>query len=442
MIISRFRRPPIRGDHRPQAARARAPWRPLVALTLALTISLSALPARAGDLLIMHRWYTPAELAALNILREKVENRGDRWIPLAIHAHGRPGKSVLDLIEDDINPTVFQEMHPSIYRRMAKMGRLTSLKGQFAQSGLLAQLPDLVRQAITLDADVVKIPAALHADATIYYNKAVARAVGVDPEHWTSLDDMWADFPAVRSAGFLPLAIGEQPWQTTYLAMSLLAALGGAEVYNEMFSATPNLAVLDDPAFASMLIWLRRFQREADHGAPDRDWNIATGMVISGQALMQVQVDTMKAEWQTAGKNEASDYGCTFLPGAKAVPMSVESWGVVDGLSAQSEATGRAFAADVTAVDTQIRFASAMGAAPVRRDAWIGLDHCASAVVATVQDPDRAVLTPLLTTPVPWIVATQRVLTQYWDTPQMSPPQAISALRASLMPTTTAAPPH
>ena len=426
ITVSRRRGRP--GANRPGAAHLRGV---IAALVVVLAASLFSQPAQSGDLLIMHRWYTPAELAALNILREKVESRGDRWIPLAINARGKPAKTVIDLIADGIYPNAFHEMHPGIYRPLAETGKLLSLQDQFADSGLLAQLPDLVRDAITVDADVVKIPAALHADATIYYNKDVARAAGVDPQSWTSLEAMWADFPAVRDAGYLPLAIGEQPWQVTYLAMSLLASLGGAEVYDGIFGATPDPQGLDDPAFAEMLVWLRRFEREADDSAPGRDWNIATGMVISGQALMQVQGDGMRAEWQAAGKTEADDYGCLFLPGAKAVPMSVETWGLVGGLSAESEATGRAFAQDVTAVDTQIRFARAIGAVPVRRDAWIDLDPCARQVATAIDTTGHAVLTPLLTTPAPWIAAIQRALTDYWDTPEMSPRHVIAALHAA-----------
>ncbi|WP_171015688.1 extracellular solute-binding protein [Devosia sp. FKR38] len=396
---------------------------------LSLMASLNIQPAQAGDLLLMHRWSTPAELAALNVLRDKVESRGDRWIPLAINGDGARGRTVLDMLAEGIAPTVFLEMHPEIYRPLAKMGRLLTLERQFTNTGLIEHLPELVRQAITVDGAVVKVPAALHADATIYYNKDVARAAGIDPETWTSLDAMWADFPAIRKAGILPLAIGRQPWQITYLAMSLLASLGGAEPYNATFGTRPDPRALNDPAFADMLTWLRRFQQEADAAARGRDWNIATRMVISGQALMQIQVDSMKAEWHAAGKAEGTDYGCIFLPGARAVPFSVESWGLVGGSSPEADATARAFADDMTAIDTQTRFAAAMGAIPVRRDAWTDLDGCATAAAAAVERPGYAVPTPMLTTPVPWILAIQTVLTKYWDDASMSPEQAIHALR-------------
>lgn len=440
--MTRSSRPAPNRAIRP-AARAKAPWRRALAATaLGLMAALPAAPARASDLLLMHRWTTPAELAALNILREKVEMRGDRWIPLAVTKKDGAPRTVLDMLGEGIAPTAFLEMHPSIYRPLAHMGRLLSLDQQFTDNGLLAQLPDLVRQAITVDGGVVKVPASLHADATIYYNKAVAQAAGIDPEKWTSLEDMWADFPAIRKAGVLPLAIGQQPWQITYLAMSLLASLGGAEVFTGTFGPTPDLAVLDDPAFVDMFTWLRRFQQEADAGGAGRDWNIATHMVISGQALMQIQVDWMKAEWQAAGKTAGRDYGCLFLPGARALPIGVESWGLVGGTSPEQDATARAFADDMVDVDTQIRFAAAMGATPVRRDAWTALDGCATAVTAALEKPGFAVLTPMLTTPVPWYVAIRTVLISYWDDASMTPAQAIHALREAAPKALASAPEH
>src|SRR5690606_6154317 len=156
----------------------------------------------------------------------------------------------------------------------------------FAASGVLTQLPQVVRDAITIDGAIVKTPATIHADAMIYYSRAVAAAAGVDPAGWTSLEAMWADFPAIRAAGFRPLALGAQPWQVGYLTHALVASLGAPGVYAGLYGQTIDPAVFDDASLETVFAWLRRFQQEADSDAAQRDWNMATSQVIQGRALL------------------------------------------------------------------------------------------------------------------------------------------------------------
>src|SRR5690606_34007497 len=148
----------------------------------------------------------------------------------------------------------------------------------------------------------VKAPATIHADAMIYYSRAVAAAAGIDPKSWTSLESMWADFATVRDAGFQPIALGAQPWQVGYLTHALVASLAAPGVYDGLYGAGVDPAVLDDASLLEVFAWLRRFQQEADAAAVSRDWNMATSQVIKGQALLQLQGDWMKGEWHAADK--------------------------------------------------------------------------------------------------------------------------------------------
>ncbi len=46
-------------------------------------------------------------------------------------------------------------------------------------------------------------------------------------------------------------------------------------------------------------------------GFSGRDWNIATSMVINGEAAMQIMGDWAKGEFTAAGKKAGVDYLCT-----------------------------------------------------------------------------------------------------------------------------------
>ena len=48
-----------------------------------------------------------------------------------------------------------------------------------------------------------------------------------------------------------------------------------------------------------------------DPGAPGRNWNDATSLVIQGKAGMQVMGDWAKGEFIAAGQTAGKEYGCT-----------------------------------------------------------------------------------------------------------------------------------
>ena len=52
-----------------------------------------------------------------------------------------------------------------------------------------------------------------------------------------------------------------------------------------------------------------------DKNAPGRDWNLATAMVIKGEAGMQLMGDWAKGEFLAAGKVPGKDFACVAAPG-------------------------------------------------------------------------------------------------------------------------------
>lgn len=408
----------------------RIAWTKTLAAFFAVTL-LGAPIAQAEHLVVFHDWRSPAELAALNVLRHAVEDNGDQWVPLAIPHDTNANTTVLDLIALGTSPNVFLHMPPAIYRTLHKRQKLLSLDAQFAANGLLENLPEVVRDTITIDGRILKVPATIHADATIFYNHAIAAEIGIDPRDWTSLDAMWRDMEAARDAGYLPLAIGAQTWQIGYLIHSLVATLGGPDLYQALYGATPDKAALDDPDLAEVFVWLRRFQQAADPGARDRDWNVATNMVISGQALMQIQGDWMKGEWRAAGKQLDTDYGCMLLPGARALPVTIDSWGLMNATTPAMNKAARAFADAVVDPANQAAFAAAKGSTPIRFDAQGAVDPCSGMLLSALDRPRFALPTPHLTARADWIEQIWATSQAFWSDETMQPQTAIAQLKAN-----------
>ena len=97
--------------------------------------------AGAVDIVVYHNWASPAELAALNVLRDALEASGHHWLALAIPHDVDGDMNVLDLIDADVPPNVFLQQQPGIFRALEARGSVLHLDEQFAASGVLGYAP-------------------------------------------------------------------------------------------------------------------------------------------------------------------------------------------------------------------------------------------------------------------------------------------------------------
>lgn len=396
---------------------------------IAAALLLGAAPASATELVIYHGWSSPAEVAALNILKSGLEAKGHTWVDLAIPHDSGANVSLVNLITGGNPPNVFMEANPAIYRDLKGMGMGQPLNDFFDAEGVTENLPSAVLNSITVDGEIVKVPTAIHIDGMIYYNKAVAEKAGVVPEEWANLDDMFADFDKIGAAGVIPLAIGGQEWQIGYLTHALAASLGGT-LYNGIYGTDPDPAVLDSPEMRQLIDRVRQFQQAADEGSVNRDWNVTTNMVITGQALMQLHGDWMKGEWRAAGKEAGTDFGCINIPGTKGLSVTVDAWGLLGGVPDEVRQAELDFAAVVTDPQIQADFAAAKGSTPVRLDAPKDqLDACSDTVLAALDNPDIQFQNPHNTVDADWQAQIWTIMNAFWADPSMTTDDVIAELK-------------
>ena len=393
-------------------------------------LALMGTGAQAEELVIFHNWSSPAEVGALGVLKSALEAGGDTWTDIAIPHDTGSNVSLMSLVTGGTPPNVFLEASPGFYRDLTGLGLGLPLTQMFNDAGITAQYPEAVVKSITVDGEIMKIPTAIHIDGMIYYNLAVAQAAGVDPTAWKSFDEMFADFDKIRAAGYIPIAVGAQAWQVGYLTHALAAALEGPEFYNKIYSETVDPAALDSAEMRDLLTWLRKFQSVADPGSVNRDWNVTTNMVITGQALMQLHGDWMKGEWRAAGKAAGVDFGCVTPPGAKALSVTVDSWGLLGGQSEEKTAAELRFAAIVADPVVQADFAAIKGSTPTRLDApQDKLDLCSHNVLTALADPAIQVQNPNSMVDADWMSSLWDVYFAYWSDPSMSVDDAIAKMK-------------
>jgi glucose/mannose transport system substrate-binding protein len=386
--------------------------------------------AFAEDLVVYHSWSSASEVAALNVLREGLTEKGHTWTDIAIPHDTGSNVNLMALITGGQPPNVFMESSPGVYRDLAGLGFEFDLTSWYEQNGYLDHIPAAAAGAIRVDDKIVKVPTGLHIDGMVYYNKAVAEEVGVDPAAWASLDDMFADFEKVRAAGKTPLAVGSQPFQVGYLLHALTAAIGGAELYNRVYGPEPDVTAFDTPEYREVLDTLRKFSLEAGADAQNRPWNETTNQVITGNALMQLHGDWMKGEWLASGATPGQEFGCLQVPGAKAVVVTVDAWGLLGGVDEAKQAAELDFASVVLDPARQAAFAAAKGSTPVRLDVPEGsVDVCSQNVLEVLADPARQVQSPNNTVDADWQNSIWDVAFTFWGDHNESAEDAIAQMK-------------
>ncbi|MET0437260.1 MAG: ABC transporter substrate-binding protein [Devosia sp.] len=401
----------------------------LTGVIAGLMLSTASFGAMATDLVIYHSWSAPPEIAALNVIKSGLEAKGHTWTDIAIPHDTGSNVNLMSLITGGQPPNVFMESNPGVYRDIGGMGLGFPLTQWFNDNAIVEKLPAAVAASISVDGEIVKVPQALHIDGMLYYNMEVAKAAGVDPAAWDSLDAMFADFQKIRDAGYAPLAVGSQPFQVGYLTHALVAAVAGPDVYKKIYGEEVDPTALDDPNFAKALETLRLFANEAGPEAQNRPWNETTNEVITGKALMQIHGDWMKGEWLGAKKVAGTDFGCIEIPGAQAVVVTVDAWGLLGGQAEDVQTAELDFASVVLDPAEQAKFAAAKGSTPVRLDAPAeSLDACSTEVLRILEDPAQQVQNPHNTADADWQDSIWNVVFNFWSDPNMTVEDAIAEM--------------
>ncbi|POF30030.1 ABC transporter substrate-binding protein [Roseibium marinum] len=386
--------------------------------------------AEPQELIIYQKWSSPAEVAALNVLKDGAEERGIEWIDITIPHDTGSNVNLLNLVTGGQPPNIFSENNPAVYRDLTQMGLGRPLTKEFEEAGVTANLPPSVVKSITVDGEIMKFPLGIHIDGMVFYNKAVAEKAGVDPASWTSLDDMFSEFDKIREAGYVPLAVGAQAWQIGYLTHALVATVGGADYFTRIYGPKPDPAALDEAPLRETFDWLRKFQQAADDGSVNRDWNMTTNFVISEKALMQIHGDWMKGEWRVAGKEAGKDFGCIQIPGAKALSVTVDAWGLLGNQPADVDAKEVEFALMTVSPDINSAFAAKKGSTPVRTDVdQSSLDPCSREVQTILKDPARQVQNPHSMVDADWQASIWEVAFNFWSDDTMTTDEAIEELK-------------
>jgi glucose/mannose transport system substrate-binding protein len=399
----------------------------LVLLTC-IAVSSFAQKKQLGPLLVFNNWSSDSEIGALNVIRNAFQAQGGTWNDITIAHNTGADIPLINMITGGNPPDVFINNNVKLRRDLMQRGLLADLTAYYKSLNLDKVLPQACKDVMMVDGKVVTAPIAIHIVGTIFWNTSVAKKAGVDPKSWKNLDAMFADFPKIRKAGVIPLAIGAQPWQLEYLLGSCIVYYSG-DLYDKVFGLNPDKAAFNSPAMRQALALFRRIQQEADPGSANRNWNDTTALVIRGDALMQFHGDWMKGEFAGAKKVLGVDYDTMLPPGTKGVQVTIDAETFLKPSDPIKQNSEEAFFNIMLQKDITEKFSIIKGCTPVRLDATASIDKHAKMVLATIADPKFGHPVRNITMDDDFAGAYMSLADSFWNTPGMTADQFIKELQ-------------
>ena len=363
-----------------------------IANIAAVTLCLSSAQAVAENSVeVMHFWTSGGEAAALGVIRDKVVDAGIEWqdAPVA-GGGGDQAKTALQARIAAGDPPAAMLMLGQNIIDWANEGLLGDVNAVAEAEGWDDVLPQAVQDFNKINGAYVAAPTNVHRTDMIWASRAAFDAIGADfPTTW---DEFNALAPRFVEAGIVPVAHGGQAWQEAYMFEALVLGVGGADFYR---SALVNLDLdaLRSETMQSVFAQMAEIRGMVDEDFSGRDWNLATAMVINGEAAMQIMGDWAKGEFTNAGQVAGEDFACIPVPkmddgGFVYLVNSLSFFAQPDADAASAQAT---LASAIMDPEVQVAFNQAKGAIPARTDAdFSALDACAQATAADFAASDTA----------------------------------------------------
>ncbi|MGL4966751.1 MAG: ABC transporter substrate-binding protein [Inquilinus sp.] len=286
----------------------------LLALTAAAYAPSAAAQAKE-EVEVMHWWTSGGEAAALNVLKEQLQKEGVSWKDAPVAGGG--GDAAMTALRARVTagdkPTSVQLLGLSVHDWAAE-GVLADLTPLAEKEHWADHIPPAIQAFSTYEGKWVAAPVNIHRTNWLWINKKLLDKVGGKaPTNWAEFETLAKQF---KDAGVTPLAHGGQPWQEATTFDAIVVAVGGNDFYKKAF-VDLDPAALGSDTMQKAFDQLRVLRGWVDPNFSGRDWNLASAMVINGEAGMQVMGDWAKGEFIKAGLKPGVDIVCVPYPGSE-----------------------------------------------------------------------------------------------------------------------------
>ena len=333
---------------------------------IALALTVGATTAYAEDVEVLHWWTSGGEAAALNVLKGDLEAQGIGWTDMPVAGGG--GEQAMTVLRARVTagnaPTAVQGLGFDIID-WANQGSLANLNDVAAAEGWGAVVPAALQQFAKVDGAWVSAPVNVHSTNWVWANKQVLDANGIaTPATW---EEFTAALDTLKAAGVTPIAHGGQAWQDTTVFDAVAMSVLGIDGYRSAFIDLDE-SVLGGEAMVEAFDRMAVIRANVDDNFSGRDWNLATAMVINGEAGFQMMGDWAKGEFLNADQVPGEDFLCFRFPGTQdQVTFNADQFMMFDqdgGVSPEQAALASA----ILSPSFQSAFNVVKGSVPARTD--------------------------------------------------------------------------
>jgi glucose/mannose transport system substrate-binding protein len=409
------------------------PARTLLALVAGLTV---AGLSQAGEVEVLHWWTSGGEAKAASALKATLQGKGHTWKDFAVAGGG--GDSAMTVLKSRVvsgnAPAAAQIKGPSL-QEWAAEGVLANIDDVAKAEKWDSLLPPVVANVMKYKGSYIAAPVNVHRVNWLWANPEAFKKAGAKvPTNW---DEFFVAADKLKAAGIIPIAHGGQNWQDFTTFESVALGVGGAEFYKKAFVQLDQ-ATLKSATMEKVLTTFKKVHDYTDKNAPGRDWNLATAMVIKGEAGMQLMGDWAKGEFVAAGKVPGKDFVCAAAPGtAKSFTFNVDSFAMFKLKNDANVKAQKDLAAAIMSTDFQEVFNLNKGSIPVRLNMDLSkFDDCAKLSSKDfVETAKTGALVPSvahgMAIPSAAAGAIQDAVSQYWNSDKMTAADAMAKIASA-----------
>ena len=324
---------------------------------------------------VLHYWTSGGEAKSVAVLQEEFAANGGIWTDMPVAGGG--GDAAMTALRARVlsgnAPTAVQLKGPAI-QEWFNEGVLADISAVAEANNWADLLPTSIAAHMQCEGTWCAAPVNVHRVDWIWANAEILAANDIEmPTTW---DEFNAAAEKLQAVGIIPLAHGGQAWQDATVFETVVLGLGGAEFYQAALVDLDPEALTSDTMIA-VFDQMRTMRGYVDDNFSGRDWNLATAMVMNGEAAFQIMGDWAKGEFVAAGQEPGVDFLCASTPGDGYL-YNVDSFAMfeVDGEDKQA---GQALLAElVMGPNFQEVFNMNKGSIPARTDVSLdGFDACA-----------------------------------------------------------------
>lgn len=370
---------------------------------------------------VMHWLSTGAEASALAVIRARFAREGGTWRDTAMPGVAAANATALNRILGGKGPAVFQVSVGSRLQALARLGLVGSISVPAQEWD--SALPLVIARAAKRDGRYVAAPIDISGENWMFYNRRVLLEAGLGvPRSW---DDILHSAAVLAAAGKIPIALGGQPWQERILFNSILLGIGGRSFYRRVYEQLDPNALESGELLETFRVFgaLRKF---ADAGSPGRNWDVATALLIKGDAAFQFIGDWAKGAIRAAGIEPGGAIGCALAPAPDvAYIMAADAFAMSEARTPDELAGQRLFERIALDPQVQAEFNRIRGSIPARLDApEVGFDSCAQYAMRIIKDPRaQLVSTGLFGLSGGMSGAIDDAISQFWNDPALDAKQ-------------------